>query len=328
MTRRARYVDGATDAKTGQTMSGAASSLVEQEIDRVLDKFVANEKIAVAAPEDRRLLERGQKGAPEVAAVGTIAAEALAREGFRGQVSRALGAGARLRAYEDLESLAKSPSWALALVLSPHKREVAGMCDELAPTAAETGVVDTLVCIPGRVLGLNTNTYAAESALGQLLGAGSPKRALLAGTGATARSVLVAIRRLLPTTWVGVAGRSREKAARLAGEFGSADVVDDPRAAGADLIINSTTVGQRDDRDRIEFDLEGGFAPGVRFFDLTNRLSSLQAAAIAAGCVVASGVFMQRVTDGLRMGLLAGAPELEAASQPAATIANGSGGES
>ena len=48
-------------------------------------------------------------------------------------------------ARADLDGLLAAPDWDLALVLSPFKGQAAGRCDRLAPRAAATGVVDTLV---------------------------------------------------------------------------------------------------------------------------------------------------------------------------------------
>ncbi len=43
----------------------------------------------------------------------------------------------------------------------------------------------------------------------------------------------------------------------------------------------------------------------MRYLDLNNRPGQLQMAAVAAGCVTCSGVFMQVLTNALRAALLA-----------------------
>jgi shikimate dehydrogenase len=85
-------------------------------------------------------------------------------------------------------------------------------------------------------------------------------------------------------------------------------VVTDPAAFGADLVIHTTTIGETDDATPPAFDLAGAFAPGVRYFDLNNRTSALQTAALAAGCAVLAGALMQRVTNALRVALLGAGP--------------------
>ena len=52
------------------------------------------------------------------------------------------------------------------------------------------------------------------------------------------------------------------------------------------------------------FPFERLAAPGNGFFDLNNRTSSLQTAALQAGMNVMSGTFMQRVTNACRAALL------------------------
>jgi shikimate dehydrogenase len=172
--------------------------------------------------------------------------------------------------------------------------------------AATCGVVDTVLRGTEEAVGFNTNSYAAQAALRILVGKEPPARVLVAGTGASAKSVLWALSRMWYRPTVGIIGRSRERAARVAAAFPGSVVVDDAVQFGPQLVVHATAVGERDDAEPLGFDLANTFAPGVRLLDLTNRMNVLQRSAISAGCVTMSGMFMQLATNLLRVSLLVG----------------------
>src|SRR5262249_57321662 len=122
--------------------------------------------------------------------------------------------------YLDPSVLDSPISFSAALVLSPFKREVAPRCQRLTPSAAATGVVDTILATPEGRLGVNTNSHAASAALGRLVGDTPPARVLLAGTGASARSVAAGVRRSFPKATLGIIGRSPAGAAGPRAEGG------------------------------------------------------------------------------------------------------------
>jgi shikimate dehydrogenase len=247
----------------------------------------------------------GRAAAPTLAAIGTLAPRALASPLLRDRLMAAGVAAARSRPFADPPALLADQSWRLALVLSPYKRTVAASCQRLAPAAVATGVVDTLLRVERAALGVNTNAYAAAGAVGRLLGGAQPARALIAGSGASARSVGYGLRLAYPALEVGLVARSAERATEVVAQLGFGQVVARPAAFAADLVINTTTVGETDDRATLAFDLPATFGPGVRYFDLNNRPSALQLAALEAGCVTSSGVVMQILTNALRAALLA-----------------------
>ncbi len=270
-------------------------SIVEEVIARTLPEFAGAEFLG-GLP--------GLPAPPVLAAVGTLAARALASPLLRECLAAAGVEPSDYRPFADPAALLADPTWALALVLSPHKRALPARCAALAPAAAATGVTDTLVRAEDRVIGVNTNVYAAAAALRQLAGATPPARALVAGSGASARSVVVALARCFPDAEIGVVGRAAERVEALVGALGLGRVVVEPVAFAADLVVNTTTVGETDDATPLAFDLAAAFAPGVRYFDLNHRLSALQTQALAAGCVATSGALMQLVTNALRVALL------------------------
>jgi shikimate dehydrogenase len=108
--------------------------------------------------------------------------------------------------------LMEDPAWQLGVVLSPWKREAGAHCDRLTPSAENTGVVDTILRTGGGAVGFNTNTWAAQSALEFLSGGAGPKSVLVLGSGASARSVALAVRRAWPECQILVAARSFEDA--------------------------------------------------------------------------------------------------------------------
>jgi len=244
-------------------------------------------------------------GNPVIIAIGTIAERALRSPLLHRRLEVAGVRPARLEPYLDPSVLDSPVSFSAALVLSPFKREVAPRCQRLTPSAAATGVVDTILATPEGRLGVNTNSHAASAALGRLVGDTPPARVLLAGTGASARSVAAGVLRSFPAAILGIVGRSPAGTAALVREIGKATMVTEPAALGADTVINTTTVGESDDTATFGFDLDSAFGPGVRYFDLNNRTSALQQRALAAGCVTMSGILMQILTNALRVSLLA-----------------------
>ena len=94
---------------------------------------------------DEMLVRAGRTTRLNVAAAGTLATPSLGSPLLE-DACRAAGIRIGDRtARADLDGLLAAADWDLALVLSPFKGQAAGRCDRLAPRAAATGVVDTLV---------------------------------------------------------------------------------------------------------------------------------------------------------------------------------------
>ena len=114
---------------------------------------------------DEMLVRADRTTAVNVAAVGTLATLSLGSP-LLDAAWRAAGIRIGDRtARTDLDGLLTAPDWDLALVLSPFKGQATGRCDRLAPRAAATGVVDTLVRAAGEVVGYNTNSHAWAAAV-------------------------------------------------------------------------------------------------------------------------------------------------------------------
>ena len=241
---------------------------------------------------------------PLIIAVGTIADKAVRSPWLHQRLEAAGICPSGLETFLEASVLRSQVPFSLALVLSPFKREAAGACDDLAPAASAMTVVDTVVKTTRGTVGVNTNSYAAGAALEMLLASRHPGRVLIVGTGASARSVAVAVRRSFPGATIGIAGRTAAGAAALVTEIGIGTVAPDLREFAGDTVVNSTTIGEADDTAVPGVDIVSTFAPGVRYFDLNNRTSALQQTALARGCLAMSGVLMQTVTNALRVWLL------------------------
>jgi shikimate dehydrogenase len=249
----------------------------------------------------------GAGGAPglTIGGIGTTAAKAVRGALLTEALSECGYQVAQATSYGSPGELMADPTWQLGVVLSPWKRDVGDHCDHLALSAEMTGVVDTVVRGVAGTVGFNTNTWAAASALEFLLGAAQPASLLLLGSGASARSVLLAVQRVWPECHVSVAARSAHAAEQLTKEFPGLVVRQDTPAA-PDVVVNTTSWGETEasEAEPLGIDLEGVLKPGTALFDLNNRVGALPVQALQAGCAVISGTVMQRVTNACRAALV------------------------
>lgn len=200
--------------------------------------------------------------------------------------------------------------WSLALVLSPWKQEVAPAIPTLTPSAAQTGVVDTIVRGAEGAVGVNTNSWASQAAMETLMGGRTPESVLVLGSGGSSNSVALACRRAWPQARLIGSARNTEALSTWARRFGAessspaalAELLGDESPS---LLVNTTTWGETDVSEDapFAFDLGRLTSPGNQFFDLNNRVSALQTSALQAGMNVMSGTFMQRATNACRAAL-------------------------
>lgn len=152
-------------------------------------------------------------------------------------------------------------------VTVPHKFRVHEACDELTPTATRAGAVNAFRVDDGRLIGHNTDVGGVDCAVRKLLGDPRGKIIALIGAGGAAAAVLVAA-----SSWeseVRVRSRSYEHTKALTERvYPDAHVVRrvDDAVDGADLVINATTLGMRED-DELPCDLDD-LDPGAAVFDL------------------------------------------------------------
>lgn len=135
-------------------------------------------------------------------------------------------------------------------VTVPYKAAAAEACDQIMPLARRVGAVNTFWTVGGRLVGDNTDVGGFHAAARALLGA-EPRelRVALLGAGGAAAAVLAAVAEW-PASTVAVWNRSPKRAVRLAAAYpGVATAAEFLATAvrGADLVVNATTVGMRDD---------------------------------------------------------------------------------
>jgi shikimate dehydrogenase len=156
-------------------------------------------------------------------------------------------------------------------VTVPHKERMRVACDELTPLAERVGAVNTFwVEDGGRLVGDNTDVGGFDAAVRDLLGRKPSELSVgVVGAGGAAAAVLAAVE-----SWDGcvahVYNRTPERARILCERFGSVGhpVDDIGVVAGAQLVVNATSLGLRDDAFPIDPAL---IAPGAVVVDLVYR---------------------------------------------------------
>jgi shikimate dehydrogenase len=143
---------------------------------------------------------------------------------------------------------AKREGWA-GNVTVPHKEAVFARCGELTPIARRVGAVNTFRAEPAGIVGHNTDVAGFDAAVLDLMKE-VPHGAVvgLLGAGGSAAAALAAI-----SAWPGaralVANRTSDRARDLVARFGAfasqSDVASIAREA--DLVVNATSIGLRDD---------------------------------------------------------------------------------
>ena len=128
----------------------------------------------------------------------------------------------------------------------PHKQAVMAHLDEVEPTARRIGAVNTVTRAGQALIGANTDWLGAVRALEPALTLRGA-RAVVLGAGGTARAVVFGL--LERGARVRVLNRSPERARSLADELGaeSAGPLAELSAAPYDLLVNTTSVGLRED---------------------------------------------------------------------------------
>jgi shikimate dehydrogenase len=152
----------------------------------------------------------------------------------------------------EVEDLAASLAGMRALgirglgVSHPFKQEVMPLLDAIDPVAARIGAVNTIVN-EGRdgLRGHNTDWLGAVKALEEVTTL-EGTRVLVLGAGGAARAVAFGLRERAAR--VTIANRDRAKADAVAADTGaeSTGFGEAERAAAYDVVVNATTIGQRD----------------------------------------------------------------------------------
>ena len=192
-----------------------------------------------------------------------------------------------------------------ANVTVPHKEAVFEAVDQLDPTAAAVGAVNTVVARDGRLTGYNTDVGGFLRALTHDARFDpAAARVLLLGAGGAARAVVVTLAQA-GAAHVTVANRTLARAetvAELASSHGlSAQSIpldgQALRETGAtwDLIVNTTSIGMRHSAAENQSPMAASLIPsGALVYDLVYNppITPLLEAALAAGTRTLSGLSM------------------------------------
>ena len=124
----------------------------------------------------------------------------------------------------------------------PHKVKVMEFCDVLDSASRDVGAVNTLKFEKGKIFGFNTDVYGLSQSIAEKIDIAS-KNALILGAGGTARTAVVAMKKLKAKK-ITVLNRTLEKAKTIAVEQGvHYDSLNNFKANPGDVILNTTSVG-------------------------------------------------------------------------------------
>ncbi|WP_305045104.1 shikimate dehydrogenase [Geoalkalibacter sp.] len=169
-------------------------------------------------------------------------------------------------------------------VTVPHKEAVMALLDEIDGPARLIGAVNTLVNRDGRLCGYNTDGEGLlESLRGDLGFTPAGRRIVLLGAGGACRAAVAALA-ARGAAWIGLANRSLPRAQALVNHFAShfpgtafAILPLSPRGAGdelaqalagADLLVNTTSLGLRGEEIPLPWP---ALAPGAVVCDMVYR---------------------------------------------------------
>jgi shikimate dehydrogenase len=176
-------------------------------------------------------------------------------------------------------------------VTRPLKELIVPLLDEVRGEAATTGSVNTVTFADGRAVGESTDGPGFMSAL-RRSGAPEPQRALLLGSGGSARAVGAALRSA--GAEVTIAARNAERGSAVAELLGARAIPLDAAPVAealdaADLLVNTTPLGQTSP---LPEDVR--LRPGLTVFDIVYapEQTALLARALDAGCRTVGGLMM------------------------------------
>lgn len=179
-------------------------------------------------------------------------------------------------------------------VTTPHKDAAARLVDRRSATAERLGAVNTVVRRDGALVGESTDGQGFVDAV-RLDHGFDPagRRCVVRGSGGAARAIVLALARAGAAEVVVVPGRSVEKAEVAAGLAGAAGRVGTAReAAGADLVVNATTLGMAAAATgELPFD-PARLGPGQLVIDIVYPLTAFVVAARERGASADHGLGM------------------------------------
>lgn len=203
-----------------------------------------------------------------------------------------------------------------AVVTMPHKEAVIGLIDDLSPTARKVCACNVIrFGQDGAAWGDATDGQALVTALAAT-GARLPgARVFLAGAGGAASAIAFALAGA-GVAAIAVHNRTRARAEALAGSvraecLATTVEVCGPDPAGADIVVNATSVGIDPASGAVPFDLAAVPARAVvADIVISPRPTALVAAARAGRAVVVDGEDMLRAQVGTFVDVMLGDPRV------------------
>jgi 3-dehydroquinate dehydratase/shikimate dehydrogenase len=175
-----------------------------------------------------------------------------------------------------------------ASVTIPFKRQLSDVLDDMAPTAAAAGAVNTIAVRNGRWIGMNTDADGFLEPLRAQVPDLRGVRAVILGAGGAARGVGLALRR--EGADVAIAARRPEAAGMVAEAIDVGTSAWPPPSGSWDILVNATPVGSR----AVPGTPYDGAFDGRLVYDLVYDPdpTELMTAAATRGCVVIGGLAM------------------------------------
>jgi len=135
----------------------------------------------------------------------------------------------------------------------PHKEAIIPYLDELTDTAKKIGAVNTVFWKNGKLCGDNTDAPGFFRAIEPIFSTLPHPRCAVIGAGGAARAIVSALKNVGAD--VTIFNRTSEKADLLAKEFGAdSKSLSSFSAKDFDLVINSTSVGLREEKSPVAKD--------------------------------------------------------------------------
>lgn len=181
---------------------------------------------------------------------------------------------------ENLENFLKTEPFTGINVTIPYKKEVIAFCDELSPTAALLGAVNTIVRRDGKLIGHNTDYQGFLSMLQKTGLCVSGKKVLVLGSGGASATVTAVLKEL--DTNVVVVSRSGEN-----------NYTNLHKHKDAAVIVNTTPVGMYPNNGDSPLDLDAFPAlEGVLDLIYNPSRTALLLQAEERGLISENGLFM------------------------------------
>jgi shikimate dehydrogenase len=135
----------------------------------------------------------------------------------------------------------------------PHKEAMLALVDEVDEVATRIGAINTVTRVGDRLVGTNTDWLGAVRAIERETTIAG-RRAVVLGAGGTARALIFGLRKRGAEVFV--LNRTRERAEEVARDLGAQGFggLDELAALAPELIVQTTSVGLREDRSPVDRD--------------------------------------------------------------------------